>query len=407
MSLVEKSTRGTTARSSRPASTPAAFLYEKLGWSVIPVNGTTKRPLVPWEKYTRERPTLAEIQSWGVRFGSAGIAVITGPVSQIVVLDADGAEGVEEAERLGIPKTPTARTPRGGAHYYFKLPAGFPAFKNAVKLGDSRKLDVRGHAGYVVAPHTSRADGKNYKWVEKPDRVQLAPPPSWFLKMLNASPTMWASTRGSLVVPKKNGSNGSPPSEAENFVSKLPLFVQTMIREGHDLSRFASRSECDFAVIVVMLVHGANDELIESVFSHYLIGEKYREPNGGLRYLNRTIDDALQHVRVVRIKYADPVEYEESQTGNAPGGARLQLALIVEEGPDVGRMIRCGITLPDASRSACAKRWERFFQAIDVNAPNSYDEVRATSRSILGKRLRIELGGNKHQVNPVAGFHQI
>jgi len=393
---------------SRPAGTPAALRYAELGWSIIPVDGTSKQPLVPWRNFIDRRPSIEEIQSWSMRFRGAGIAVITGPVSKIVVLDADGAEGVAEAERLGVPKTPTAHTPRGGAHYYFRLPADLPTtFKNAVKLGESKKLDVRGYAGYVVAPFTKRADGKRYEWVLDPEKVELAAPPAWFVKMLRANAKLPVPNgrsqppRGSPVVHEQAQSD-----EADHFIAKLPMYIQTMIREGHDLLRHKSKSECDFAVIVTMLAAGADETFIEEIYTHFPIGEKFQEPKSGIYYLHRTIEQALERVRVVRVKYADPIAYDEARMIGTPPGARVHLALVIEEASDAGRMIRCGLTLPDPSRPAgLAARWLRFFEAAGMPAPTTYEGTKLACRRLVGKRLRVELGGDRHAQNPISAFY--
>ncbi len=380
---------------------PAALRYAERGWSIIPVDGTSKQPLVPWRYFIERRPSIEEIQSWSNRFRGAGIAVITGPVSGIIVLDADGAEGVAEAERLGVPKTPTVRTPRGGAHYYFKLPADLPVMKNAVKLGESKKLDVRGHAGYVVAPYTRRADGKRYEWAIGPD-TDLADPPEWFLKMLydNAQRTV-AIVRGSLVVPRDGDA-------ADDLIATLPGHIQTMIREGHDLTRFKSKSECDFAVIVTLIAAGADEALIEEIYSNFPIGEKFQESNSGLYYLHRTIEQALERVRVVRVKYADPISYDEARTSGMQPGARVHLALLVEQASDAGRMIRCGLTMPDSCRSGgnFVGRWTRFFEAAGMTPPMTYEETRIACKRLIGKRLRVELGGDRHASNPIAAFYR-
>jgi len=388
---------------------PAALRYAELGWSIIPVDGTSKQPLVPWRYFIDRRPSIEQIQSWAARYRNAGIAVITGPVSQLVVLDADGAEGVAEAERLGIPKTPTARTPRGGAHYYFLLPADLPTvFKNAVKLGESKKLDVRGHAGYVVAPYTRRSDGKRYEWVLAPENVELASPPEWFLNMLRTNaryPAAQASRpiRGSLV---SHPDAQQVSSEADSLIEKLPGYIQTMVREGHDLTRFKSKSECDFAVIVAMVAAGADEALIEEIYSNFPIGEKFQDPKYGPYYLNRTIEQALGRVRIVRVKFADPIAYEEARSVGMPPGARVHLALIIEDATDAGRMIRCGLTMPDPSRSAgLAARWRRFFEAAGMAVPTTYEETRMACKRLIGKRLRVELGGDRHAQNPISAFY--
>jgi len=395
--------------SARPAAVPAALRYTERGWSVIPVDGTSKMPLVPWRNFIDRRPTVEEIQSWSMRFRGAGIAVITGPVSKIVVLDADGAEGVAEARRLGVPKTPTVHTPRGGAHFYFRLPDGLPtAFKNAIKLGESKKLDVRGHAGYVVAPFTKRADGKRYEWVLDPEKTELAEPPEWFIRLLRAHAKFPPSAR---IVRQAAVRREVPvvSDEVESFIGTLPPYTQRMIREGHDLVRFKSKSECDFGVILMMLAAGADETLIEQIYSSFPIGEKYQDVKYGAYYLNRTIDEALQRIRVVHIKYADPIAYDEARLAHHEPGVRVHIAFIVEQAPDAGRMIRFGLTMPDAHRSGgnFAARWAHFFDAAKLQAPTNYEETRLACRALIGRKMRVLLDGRPNGSNPISAFYAV
>ena len=62
--------------------------------SVIPV-ARDKRPLVKWEEFQKRRPTEEEVESWWTRWPDANIAIVTGRISGLVVVDADGAAGLE------------------------------------------------------------------------------------------------------------------------------------------------------------------------------------------------------------------------------------------------------------------------------------------------------------------------
>ena len=179
------------------AKQTAQRLYESLGWSIIPVDCSVteivdgrlvhrKPALIPWKRFTTRRADEQEIAEWRRRFPNAGIAVICGAVSNLLVLDADGAAGVAEAKRRGLPKTPMVSTPSGGLHAYFRAVPG-QSFRNGAKLGSSKKLDVRSDAGYVVAPYSTRSDGKRYEWLERPDQTPIAEPPGWFLELLRTA----------------------------------------------------------------------------------------------------------------------------------------------------------------------------------------------------------------------------
>src|SRR3972149_2721060 len=101
----------------------AALWYAKQGYSVFPT-GRNKRPLLKWEKYQKERATEAQIREWWTKNPDANIGIVTGAISGIVVVDIDTEEGYEEIKKYISETlvTPTAKTPKGGQHLYFKLP---------------------------------------------------------------------------------------------------------------------------------------------------------------------------------------------------------------------------------------------------------------------------------------------
>src|ERR1700723_2292486 len=157
----------------------AAHALRELGWSLVPVT-RAKKPLTTWRALARTCPTTAQIDGWFRRWPSAGVAVICGSVSGLLVLDADGQRGVDEAEERGVPRTVSTNTPRGGRHYYFRTPGGIG---NAAKLGASKSLDVRGDAGYVLAPPSENGRGF-YHWRVSPWEATVAPAPTWVLRMM-------------------------------------------------------------------------------------------------------------------------------------------------------------------------------------------------------------------------------
>ncbi|ADK85087.1 Bifunctional DNA primase/polymerase [Desulfarculus baarsii DSM 2075] len=141
----------------------AAQRYASLGWAAIPV-GADKRPLRPWAEYQTRRPEAGELADW---FGKPGamVGVVTGKVSNLLVVDADNSEAISRAEAL-LPdglELPIATTPRG-RHYYFAHREGM---KNAV--GVMPAVDVRAEGGYVVAP-----PGPGREWLVAP--WDCAPP---------------------------------------------------------------------------------------------------------------------------------------------------------------------------------------------------------------------------------------
>lgn len=142
--------------------------YVRRGLSVIPLHPRSKKPAIPsWREYQKRPPTQEELER---RFGNGShynIGILTGSVSGIAVLDADSAEAVAWCE-ANLPKTPTVQTARG-RHYYFKYRSGL---RNTVKINNG-KLDLRGEAGYVVAPFSEHETGVIYAWLEGRDLDDL------------------------------------------------------------------------------------------------------------------------------------------------------------------------------------------------------------------------------------------
>lgn len=123
----------------------AAKEYRASGWNPIPVKPGSKTTSLTRLAPYLERPATAEelgAWSWG------GVGIVTGPVSGVLVLDVDGAEGEAELKRNGHPITPMVRTASGGLHLYFKHPPGDVG--TAIRIAPG--LDVKGRGGYVVAP---------------------------------------------------------------------------------------------------------------------------------------------------------------------------------------------------------------------------------------------------------------
>lgn len=167
-----------------------ALQYCKKGLSVIPIMGPTytygetekektdnsKKPLVSWLPYQKERATEAQIREWWHKWPQANVGIVTGAISGITVFDFDSPETVEYF--LANPKgeTPYDDTPRGGHSFY----AYNEAAKTTVKVG-GLDIDVRNDGGYVIVPPSINIEGKQYRWIQSILEVPLSPLPD-FLK---------------------------------------------------------------------------------------------------------------------------------------------------------------------------------------------------------------------------------
>jgi hypothetical protein len=156
--------------------------YVGMGWSVIPVLANAKRPAVTWKSYQTNIPDEATLDHWFAYGTGYGIAVVTGSVSELLVLDCDNNNAVQDAIRRGIPDTPTALTSKG-QHFYFRY-SGNSIRNSASKIADG--MDIRAEGGYVVAPPSIHPTGAPYTWLISPLECELAPPPPWLLQLIAA-----------------------------------------------------------------------------------------------------------------------------------------------------------------------------------------------------------------------------
>lgn len=184
-----------TGREFMPASTQsaqpeteiarAAKYYLSRRWSVLPLRPREKRPLIQWEPLQNARPSAPDIDKWFERWPDANIGIVTGEISNLVVLDIDSNHGGNDSlKRLEqrfelLPATVEAMTGGGGRHLYFSHPGGL--IRN--RAGIAQGIDLRSDGGYVVAPPSIHPIGRRYLW--SPGRSPLdtapAPLPRWLM----------------------------------------------------------------------------------------------------------------------------------------------------------------------------------------------------------------------------------
>ncbi len=156
----------------------AAASYLARGWSVLPLKRGDKRPLIQWETLQRQRVDTATITQWFAHWPDANIGIVTGEISNLIVLDVDpkhgGDDSLAELERRfeKLPATVEARTGGGGRHLYFTHPGGFVPNRAGLMQG----IDLRGDGGYIVAPPSLHPSGQHYAWAagRSPEEIALA-----------------------------------------------------------------------------------------------------------------------------------------------------------------------------------------------------------------------------------------
>lgn len=180
--------RGLPSRAGPFAETArAASEYGRLGWSVVPIRPRAKLPLIAWEEYQHRCAGEDEIAAWFRRWPDANVGIVTGSISQIVVLDIDLRHGGEESlARLeqangNLPPTVAAETGGGGRHLYFRAPA--TALRTSAGL--ARGVDHRAEGGLAVAPPSIHPTGKRYVWRPGCDPNAMTPAslPPWLERL--------------------------------------------------------------------------------------------------------------------------------------------------------------------------------------------------------------------------------
>ncbi len=151
--------------------------YRRRGWATIPTKPRSKEPnLRELRPYLTRKATREEIGAWPW----PGVGIVTGPLSGVLVLDADGPEGEAELKKRGHPVTPMARTQGGGLHLYFI----HPDHRVPTGIRVAPGLDVKAAGGYVVAPPSVGPSGRCYAWIVSPEDADLAEPPEWLMALL-------------------------------------------------------------------------------------------------------------------------------------------------------------------------------------------------------------------------------
>jgi hypothetical protein len=177
--------RSIEATAEQASAAEAAKRYLARGWSVLPLRPRDKRPLIPWEYLQHERPSEGDIADWFRRWPDANIGIVTGEISNLIVLDVDPKHGgdatLERLERRfgALSATMEAVTGGGGRHLYFAHPGGLTRNRAGLAQG----IDLRGDGGYIVAPPSIHPSGRPYVWTSghAPDEITLAPLPRWII----------------------------------------------------------------------------------------------------------------------------------------------------------------------------------------------------------------------------------
>ena len=171
----------------------ASLQYLKLHWSIIPIRARDKRPAIKWAEFEQRRADEDEVNEWFKHIPDANVAIVTGNISGLVVLDIDVRQGGDESlaqwerQHGPLPSTLEVISGGGGRHLYFKHPGG--TLHN--RVGVASGIDFRGDGGCIVAPPSIHSSGKVYQWRKghEPGNIAMAEMPNWLLNVVSGKST--------------------------------------------------------------------------------------------------------------------------------------------------------------------------------------------------------------------------
>ncbi len=255
-----------------------------LGWSVIPV-GINKKPLFSWKQYQKERPTIEQVEQWQKQYNPPAWAVITGAISNLVILDGDGEAGRETFEQLVI--NPHRKTGSGGWHCDFQHPGWYvPTLnsKSKIELGERWPgLDIRGDGGYAI--FCGRNTSGEYTWLRTPGE----------LDSLDALPKNLRNFLGLLYPPEEKTRRSLADVVLEKYLNEASMRGRdnacfALAKQLHDnnYSQSEAESVCmDFARRCSLTDQHGNVDLFTEESARQKVASAYsyakREPWEGLK----------------------------------------------------------------------------------------------------------------------------
>ncbi len=315
-----------------------ALRYLRAGVSVVPAD-RLKRPLLDaWTPYMERQPMLQEIRDWWTTWPWAGVAIVCGAVSDVVVVDIEG-EAIWVLDEEPLPYTPKVRTPSGGVHLYYRYE---PGVRSTTWSEDGRHIgEIRSDGNLVMAPPSRVVDGP-YVWQVPPWEREPGEPPTDLFGRLGAI-------------------GAGPGGEGQPNVARAGNR-----RQGG----YPSHSEEDQAIALRMVCEGAE---YDDIAAELEAGSAYqRRGKQGGRYIRRTIwrAHAWAEANV-------PPARIERVVRRADG---YDLMWLVQSGPHEGRRIRlAGLEWPP--RETASERWAALLSACGVEHPSQ----------LPGRVARIEL----------------
>jgi len=217
----------------------AALVYAERGWPAFPLHSPTldgkcdclKSDCNSPAKHPRTEHGFHDattdqtiIRQWWSKWPDANVGIVTGGISNHIVIDIDAPEAPAKVKALS-PDYPWDQVPRvrtgrlgGGWQLRFKQPSVPIKSRSGVLL----HVDVRGEDGYAIAPPSVHISGKTYKW-EVPLDGELPELPPELLELIS-SPSNNEANNGNGYRERFNTAealNGVPEGQRDETIFKL------------------------------------------------------------------------------------------------------------------------------------------------------------------------------------------
>jgi hypothetical protein len=183
----------------------AALDYHKRGFSIFPCKMPTfqdieevrqregeeaaekyfksnaKRPLVAWKNYQGEKANEVQVRKWfsDCDPDRTAIAIITGKISGVTVVDVDRRDLFPELRDKGLDLPLVSQTGKG-VHLIYSYD---PRLKTTTNHQGCQGLDIRNDGGYIIAPPSPHYNGTHYQFIKGDiDSHTLSAPPGWLFE---------------------------------------------------------------------------------------------------------------------------------------------------------------------------------------------------------------------------------
>jgi len=341
----------------------AALEYLKLGFSIIPIRPKDKKPPkgFRWKQFQKRQATPVEVEDWFRKWPDANIALVTGLISGVAVVDGDGEEGVAWME-ANLPRTSVYQKTGKGRHAIFAT-NGEP-IQNAVRI--TKGVDIRGDGGYVVIAPSTHSSGKQYELVFPEGREgwdSLTPWPH--SQLLNSYSSAFKGGEGGRGKPPKN-------AKTKTDFKRLQTTLDDFKEGNRDNALFH---------LATHLVKGGM--LPDEIYNYLNIVAKNCDPPFPEKEIPVKIRSALQRAEQKKINIAEEVrEFVMTSSGSfltSDVSGRLQVTSRSEKKAVTSELLRLhgkGIIERYGNRNGCYRRVEKQCEPLDFqNAPTESVDI--------------------------------